>query len=187
MKKAFMDIVQERVAEVAIGASTLRNIGASGVVEAAREFLKQLDLEKFVVKHEAVFRKRLDEETQALQKRFPSEAKHWGAARKAINIFLRDALYNRYLCQHFKLQQIDRFLEIPLDGYTAKGLKDKVEEHTKKHSLRWPGLKGLNKSLNNRYQDIAEAIAKEHRTSRVHYDMILWLEGRQKRRMKKII
>src|SRR5438093_9975989 len=40
-------LMHERIAELAIGISTLRNQGAPGVVSAAREFLKQLDLAAF--------------------------------------------------------------------------------------------------------------------------------------------
>jgi hypothetical protein len=41
---SFLKMIQARIATLAIGASTLRNQGASNVVSNTREFLKRLDL-----------------------------------------------------------------------------------------------------------------------------------------------
>ena len=40
-----------------------------------------------------------------------------GAARKAINLFLRDALYNRYLNRRFALSWIQAWIEVPLTAW----------------------------------------------------------------------
>ena len=47
LQARFLDILRFRVAEIAVGASALRNQGAPGVVSAARTFLKSLDLAFF--------------------------------------------------------------------------------------------------------------------------------------------
>jgi hypothetical protein len=82
-------LLHERTAEVAIGPSTLRNQGAPGVVLAARQFLKELNLDSFRTSTEQQFRARLNTATKRLKDRLPKKARNWGAARKAINIFLR--------------------------------------------------------------------------------------------------
>jgi len=89
-KVSFLKRIQTRIATVAIGASTLRNQGASNVVSNTREFLKRLDLRRFKAKTAIVFRDALDRETNKLKNALPIGARNWGAARKALNIFLRD-------------------------------------------------------------------------------------------------
>ena len=96
MKKTTVRLLHERTAELAIGASTLRNQGARGVVANARDFLKELDVGSFRVKDPRLFRSRLNVATRRLRERLPRRARHWGSARKALNIFLRDVLYNHY-------------------------------------------------------------------------------------------
>jgi hypothetical protein len=46
----------------------------------------------------------------------------WGAARKALNLFLRDVQYSWDLSSYFGLHTIFSFLEVPLDRYVAQGL-----------------------------------------------------------------
>ena len=85
---------RQRLANTSIGPTTLRNQGAPGVVDAARDFLKQLDLARLVTDSEAKFSQELDLETGKLQQSFPDGAKeNWGAARKSINLFLAEG-YN---------------------------------------------------------------------------------------------
>jgi hypothetical protein len=99
-------------------------------------------------------------------------------ARKAINLFLRDAFYNRYLFDRFKLKRIEYFLEIPLDRIMANGLR---EEYNGDKSLPpWPGLKKLEHKDGNKYQRYAITLANKYNMARVHIDMYLWLKGRSK-------
>jgi hypothetical protein len=67
---------QQRVANITIGASTLRNQGTSGVNEAVRSFLKEIELTKFVSDNEADFIKHLDYQTDLLTKCLPAGAQH---------------------------------------------------------------------------------------------------------------
>ena len=47
----------------------------------------------------------------------------WGFARKGLNIFLRDCFYNRYIHDHYGLQAIEPFLEVPLDGRVMEKIR----------------------------------------------------------------
>src|SRR5208283_1063473 len=109
-------------AQGAIGPSALRNQGNRGVLTIARRYLEAIDLFKFSVTNEQQFKSLLDANTKDLMNSFPKGARNWGAARKALNLFLRDVLYNHYLSQHFGFRQIEKWLEVPLDSYTAKAI-----------------------------------------------------------------
>jgi len=161
--------LQERIAILAIGPSALRNQGAPGVVGAAREYLKHLNLENFQVDSPKAFRTRLANETEKLREAFPAGTRHWGAARKALNIFLRDAVYNRYLWERYNFGDLEAWLEVPLDSEVAKGLQSEPEG-----SLlpKWPGVKYLSQDVSNEYQDVAERVARRRRSARVHLDLL---------------
>ncbi len=170
MKQNLLDLFQKRVAEAAVGPSALRNQGNEGVVERARQYLKTLDLGTFVVSSERRFRAVLDRRTEALRERLPARAKHWGTARKALNLFLRDVLYHRYLCEHYNFDRIEAWLEVPLDSNVAEGL---AEAHL--DSLpRWPGIKHLKATQSLIYQQAARQVARDADIAPVHLDVYWW-------------
>lgn len=144
---------QRRVANTAIGPSTLRNQGAPGVNASVRDFLKDLDLTRFVSEDESVFRKELDRQTDLLIRKLPKGAQHWGVARKAINLFLAEAYYHRFLCKEFHLARIEKFLEVPLDRQVAKFPIDKARKMSDSRLPRWRGIKHLTPTDGRRYQD----------------------------------
>lgn len=171
----FLRIMQRAVAVTAIGPSSLRNQGASGVIVAARDFLSVLDLSLFDIGINRKFLLQLDRTTNRLILSLPKNAQNWGAARKAVNLFLRDAFYNTYLASKYKLPRIESSLEIPLDSAVAKDLKklDKFGEIP-----AWPGLKRLTPTISSQFQSFAEKIARKRGLARVHLDIYLWLEER---------
>ncbi len=171
-RSEFIETLRFRLAEVAIGPSALRNQGAPGVIAAARRFLKGLDLGSFVVDDESSFLAKLDAATYGLQKRLPEKAQHWGGARKALNLFLRDALYCSDLADYFKLKLIRNWLEIPLDSYTVRGLR---RYRQLEHELpRWTGIKRLTPGASEKYQRAASEMANEKKVARVDLDVIFW-------------
>jgi len=175
LPRDFLRTMQRSVAVTAIGPSSLRNQGASGVIIAARDFLSVLDLSLFDNSIYRNFLLQLDGTTDRLILALPKKAQNWGAARKAVNLFLRDAFYNTYLTSKFNLPRIESFLEIPLDSAVAKGLK-KLD---KRGELPlWPGLKRLTPSIGSQFQSFAEIIARKRGLARVHLDIYLWLEER---------
>jgi hypothetical protein len=169
--KLFLDRLIKRTAVLAIGPSTLRNQGASGVVSAARDGLSRLNLAAFRVATPAAFDKQLNASTERLRKSLPPDAQHWGTARKAINIYLRDVVYSVHLSNHFGLSVIRPWLEVPLDSYVAMWIKADSDGKT---SLRWCGVKHLTPKISADYQEVASQIALRKRLDRVDLDILYW-------------
>jgi len=157
--------------EGSLTSAALRNQGAAGVVDAAREHCTAMDCSGFVVDKEDLFNLHLDSQTIELQDKFPTCAKNWGAARKAINIVLREYLYNKYLCCFYKLDKIESWLEVPLDKNVYDGMSREYETELE----AWPSIKHLTPELSNRYQSIASELAlKKYNKCRVHLDLKYW-------------
>jgi len=163
--------LQWRIAVLAIGPSTLRNQGASGVNEVARSFLAGLKIRRFASSNEAAFRRKLDTATEAGQVSFPAGAQHWGTARKAINVFLRDCLYSADLSSAYNIARIRPWLELPLDSFAARGLRNDGARLP-----RWRGVKHLDDSTNLEYQAAARSIAQKlpGNVCRVDLDLCYW-------------
>jgi len=165
---------RERLANIIISASTLRNQGAPGVIDTARDFLKNLDLEKFVTDNERDFLEELDRQTLLLKHSFPLQAQHWGAARKAINLFLAESFYHRFVCASYHLEKIESFLETPLDSQVGKFLFTEAMKRGVQDLPRWQGLKHLTLDDSRCYQDFANQLAKDKGYARVFLDVTIW-------------
>jgi hypothetical protein len=146
-----------------------------GVLKASQEFLAQIPLARIPKSSTKRFGVWLDRQTEQLLDALPIANRPWGASRKAINLFMRDVLYNQYLSNHFDLQSIESWLEIPLDSAVAKGLK---LEDKKAELPRWPGLKNLEPHMSEKFQDFASKQADLKGIARVHLDIYLWLDNR---------
>lgn len=166
----FIRATQAFVARASLGASTVRGRGNRGAAAAAREVLAPLDLRQFATSDARRFRRRLDIVTEAVRKsRRPFLT--WGLARKCVNIFLRDAFCNRYLCRHFGLLQAERLLEIPVDSLIGKELRQRFSGGVPK----WTSIAALTPEQNTLYQQAAERAAKAMRLkARVHLDAFVW-------------
>ncbi len=171
----FLLAIQSRVARVSVGASTVRGRGNSGVVAASRRYLRQLNLSKFGHPTKAEFAKNLDADTHALCNALPHGARHWGLARKVMNIFLRDCLYTTYIDAAFDLRKNEAYFEIPLDSITAVHLKRAAGRGK---LPAWPGVKHLTEKLSSRFQEAATAEAVRRSIPRVHLDAIWWSASR---------
>lgn len=165
--------LQLRAARVAITASASRKQGAPGVVEAAREVVGGINLAKFVVESEREFVRQLDQQTQRLKSRLPAAAQSWGLARKLLNIFLRDCAYTYILRDAYGLDRIERWLEVPLDSYTAAGLTAAAKK-LDESPPRWRTVKSLMPADSAEYQRVAARVADELRVLRVHLDAYWW-------------
>ena len=168
--KDFLATVQRKVAVSAIPASALRGQGAPDVVRSARDFLTELELDRLAVQPEQAFARRLDATTLALCKNLPRRACAWGTGRKAVNLFLRDAMYNVYLTTKFQLSRIEPFLEVPLDSYVARYLARRF----KGPLPRWRGVRALDIQTSAAYQAAATAVAADKGVERVHLDAYIW-------------
>jgi hypothetical protein len=173
-RRKFIQAVQSRVARIAVGASTVRGRGNSGVVAAARKHLRHVDLARFGTEPRA-YRRALDRESLALLAVLPKAARHWGLARKLLNIFLRDCFYTTYLSRDFNLRRAEGAFEIPLDSITALNVKRDSGRGT---LPRWPGVKHLTPALSDRFQRAAAALAAQQRIAPVHMDAVWWSQSR---------
>ena len=164
-------IIQAHVARVAITPSAARRQGAKGVVQAARRFLAESDLRPFGTSDRARFGDALDLETDRLGSSLPAPAGTWGLSRKLLNIFLRDALYTHYLCDHYGLAPSEHLLELPLDSITAGKLR-KIAGRGRLPP--WTAVKRLTPTASAEYQAAALHVAKEFGVARVHLDALWW-------------
>ncbi len=169
MNPDFIYLMQSRMAQASIGASSLRNQGKSKVIEICRKFCMAMDLSKYTPKS---FKTQLDKDTRKLLKRLGMKETQWGTARKAINLFLRDVFYNKYLVPVYKMGKLDYLLEVPLDTQVA----DKIKRYSQGEDLIWHGIKHTTESENKAFQDAANQIANENISInfRVHLDLIFW-------------
>ena len=174
MQIEFLRIVQSYVARIAIGPSTVRGRGNTGVAEKARAHLRMLNLSRFGTKSGQDFSARLDEETESLLHSLPEGAQKWGLARKIINIFLRDCAYSTYLAPEFRLSDAEEFYEIPLDSITAGELV-KVDAARR---LQWLGIKHLTPEVSMEFQRLALSEAKRLGVHRMHLDAYWWSHSR---------
>jgi len=178
MKADLIELLCKRVAENAAGTTALRNQGAPGVIKAAKNYLKALDLSDFSASSEKIFYMALDKHTDAMTKRFPLNARNWGAARKCLNLFLRDVAYNYYLAQHYGFRRLEEWLEVPMDSYVANGIRHDIRKilcsDPSECLPKWPGIKHLKPEENHAYQVSASLIAKSLGYARVHLDIRYW-------------
>src|SRR5215469_5562004 len=121
----FLSTLQRFLAKIAITPSAIRG-NAAGVNEAIIRFLSTLPLGDFADPQR--FAETLDEKTTELCSCF-SRPIPWGTGRKCLNIFLRDALYNHYIRNHYRLDGLEPLLEIPLDGQVEAGLRRDARRH----------------------------------------------------------
>ena len=85
------------------------------MVTSAREFLSKLDLTELSAIDADQFGSWLDMKTQNLMNNFPLGAQtNWGAARKAMNVFLENVFYDRFLAKQYNLEALENILELPL-------------------------------------------------------------------------
>ena len=75
--------IQHRTARVAIGSSSMRGAGNTGVVTAARTHLGRLDLRPFGTRDDDRFRVALNSATTRLRAALPEEARCWGLPARA--------------------------------------------------------------------------------------------------------
>src|SRR5688572_7231329 len=111
--------MQNHVTRGAIPPSASRGGGNTDVAEAARNYLRELDLRPFGITDAAHFMPAVGHHYADPAFAISDGAKgRWRLARKLLNIFLRDALYNRYPSDANRLFEAEELFELPLDSYT---------------------------------------------------------------------
>ena len=103
----------------------------------------------------------------------PRRERHWGLARKALNLFLRECLYNAYLRRAYHLSRAEAYLELPMDSFTVRGVRRKSSNQS---LPRWLGVRKLTAEASEKYQERASRLAAEEGLARVHLDVYYWTE-----------
>lgn len=171
---------QRRIAQISIGASAPRNQGSKGIIDICRDYFENfiyLDEFKRALKSESLYKAHLDNQTDALLANFPpSSRNNWGTARKALNLFFRDVVYNFYLAIHLEMPcdsventELLKYMEVPLDKDVATGLIGKNTDLPK-----WVAIKNLTKESSDKYQEYALSYSDRLKTARVHLDLEFW-------------
>lgn len=174
MRDHLAEVIRRYVAVTSVGASTVRG-SPSGTADAARDALFSIQLARLGISDERVFRSRLNQLTEGLRRALPVGRRHWGLARKIVNIYLRNAFYNHYLRKTYHLDRSELLLEVPVDSAVAKGLRRSAATN---ELPRWPGLRSLKPAQHEEYQKYAIELAMLKKMSRVHLDALLWVQER---------
>lgn len=164
-----------RLADTTIDGTVLRNQGAPGVVKVVRSFLPNIDLATFGCETRSAFDDELKRQTKALMDVLPVGARHFGTARKSLNLYLGETYYHQFVCREYGLDRIAHFLELPLDSQVASFLIDQGRDRCA-HLPPWPGVKHLTEEESRRYQDFAAAYADGLGDGwyRIHLDVLAW-------------
>jgi hypothetical protein len=175
----YREKLQRRLAQTTIGAQALRNQGAPGMVRIARNFCEQIDVQNFfdALPNQTTYNTFLNNHTAQLQAAFLQAefpVDNFGAARKVLNLFVRELVYNGYFSSQYHLpteyaanNHAISNLEIPLDRDVANGIRD----HFNGPLPEFPGIRRLTPEVHRAYQQAAEQIASEDETARIHLDM----------------
>lgn len=167
----FVKQLRMRTAELAVGPSTVRGVGNKGVVRAARSALKGVRLSRFAVSSRSAFLAALDRETELVRLSLPRGARHWGIARKVLNIYLRSVVFNRHLCAAYYLARVERWLELPLDEHVANGIASVAAAGS---LPRWQTIKGLSPEVSALYQSAARKAGKARGVPPIHLEYLWW-------------
>ena len=138
---------------------------------AARSFLTAINLRSLARLDERAFARKLDRLTNKLCALLPDNSESWGFARKLINIFLRDCLYDAHLSRTFRLTRIERWLELPLDGDVGRRLLAEPEGAS---LPRWKTIYELDAATHLAFQQVASRVAARKGIARVHLDLLFW-------------
>jgi len=173
--REFLSVVQEFMALQAVTVSTVRGLRRRGkALKNIREYLERLPLERLVRRDGQDYAHWLDVHTRRIQKKLGGRKEQWGVARKAMNLFMRQCLYNTYLSRKFRLARFQKQMEIPLDNRVARKLRADAGKKNKK--LKWKNLKALDRKTSQEFQEHAKDMAaRDHLPARVFLDHYLWL------------
>lgn len=115
---------------------------------------------------------------------YPKSMVSWGTARKCINLCIRNFVYNAFIWQYynlgdrgFKKREHLAKLEIPLDSFSFKRLKEKATKEERvlyKEHLKSFTILGLNEGKSEKLQHLATAVAGRMGVCRIHLDVEFW-------------
>ncbi len=173
--RQFIRDLQRFTALTAVNVTALRRQGV-GVIGRIQSYLANLDLSGLAaLQHEDGFGVWLQNTTQGMVSSKGCPEIRWGAARKALNLFLRDALYSKYISRQYGLEHVEKWLEAPLDSVVAQYLKRKAGRG---QLPVWNGLRHLTPEESEQFQRHASRLARQRGLARVHLDVGIWVNNR---------
>jgi hypothetical protein len=120
----------------------------------------------------------LDEQASALNGHISKWSKSstgvWGVTRKALNIFLLEAVTRSKLARHYKLQRHEASMEVPLDSTVARGLICDATRLEIPVPLVWTRLRDVDHELNAKYQTLARRVAAKRKVHRYQLDFFYY-------------
>ena len=164
------------IANTSISASSLRNQGGEGVVAKARCFMGELDLAEAGAAGAEGYPAYLDDCTAKLMAYFPDKAReNYGAARKALNIYLFACTRDHVARSRYSLDRIEPALELPIDKDAITYLKCKTQCEASRSALRgFDSIKGLCRKKHATIQAIASEVAEGKGVLRCELDFCAW-------------
>ena len=179
-EQQFYLLLHRRLSQIAIGASAIRNQGSGGLIKILRQYFEtEVDLERFIksLVDETQYKDFLNGHTSIILTLFPQTAQSWGAARKGLNLFLREIIYSKFFSHRFLLPDnfddfnlFVKFMEVPLDKEVANGLIGDSNGQLPK----WINIKHLTPTLSEIYQSQALIVATQENVARVNLDLKYW-------------
>ncbi|MEX0686313.1 MAG: hypothetical protein WD267_00325 [Balneolales bacterium] len=170
-KEKFLSTLQQKLVYESVTPSHLGFKYAISEMHIIHNLIMSLDLSKFSTKNSDEFKQSLDESTSELVNTLSAEERTWGTARTAINFYLREALYNRYLSEVNDLFLSEHFFETPINDTSVLTLRRQKNGST---LPEWSGLSLFTPEQSDTYQNFAADLAKDLGVSRVHLELFLW-------------
>ncbi|HKK45056.1 MAG TPA: hypothetical protein VJ964_06010 [Balneolaceae bacterium] len=167
----FLNAIQQKVAYESLQPKFLGYNNEIDELQDLRTFSAKLDLSRFATEQKETFYDELDKATGELEDVLSSNRKTWGTARTGINMFLQNALYNRYLSESYDLYLAEHLYELPITKKAVDGLR-RYEKQP--HLPEWTGLDLMKPDISEQYQSFASDLADNMGVSRVHLLMFLW-------------
>lgn len=180
--------------DVSFGQSTLRNNG-SGIAQGIRyelqyAFSTERLMEHLIAGNYESYLNKLTKKVVGKPGRDPQNIPTpseipWGSARKCINLLARTVVYNGFIWNAYKLKVrdfspggfIDQ-LELPLDSYCIKGIKDDCDQYQIDIAYPEPLKKftiiGLTAPDSKKIQRLAAQIAERRKMCRIDLDISYW-------------
>lgn len=119
-------------------------------------------------------------QTDALLQETEEYSVMWGTARKSLNLWLRDLVYNHHFRAVYRLERLEPWLEVPLDRHSAEFIaKQAVRLNIESPSLpRWKSISELSEEASEAYQQAARKVVRAPEFSylqhAIHIDLVAW-------------
>lgn len=122
----------------------------------------------------ARFTQTLDRWTKELMRKMPrieQNGYNWGAARKALNLFMIQAFMNKYLAKKYNMAKFEHVLETPLDSQA----RDYLWRKSSKNKLcKFNTIKRMKPQHSACYQKVTSDVAEKRGIPRACLDILIW-------------